>query len=254
MTKHPWVYGVAVGLVFACLYATLVFRGSAFTRISVGAVMGLLWGVAQGAAASHRRQRAANQQQDAATWTPPIASHPMTPRPSTRYRTAVVAGWLAVTGAVVAVTNAAALWWPEGGFTLLTVTVTAPNLSHLGWLIIVALALGFILAGVVTVAERSGLTRRPLPPSPADSVQRRPAELLLGFLAVGLSIAVVQWLGVVPAIGSLAMIMFGFAAALAGIPVALSVARYERRTGQMVVSPSPVGPWPLGLESRPSRR
>ena len=108
MTKHPWVYGVAVGLVFACLYVTLVFRGSAFTRISVGAVIGLFWGVTQGAAASHRRQRAA-QQQDAATWTPPIASHPMPPRPSTRYRTAVVAEGLAVTGAVVAATNAAAL-------------------------------------------------------------------------------------------------------------------------------------------------
>jgi hypothetical protein len=247
------VYGVAVGLVFACLYVTLVFRGSAFTRISVGAVIGLFWGVTQGAAASHRRQRAA-QQQDAATWTPPIASHPMPPRPSTRYRTAVVAEGLAVTGAVVAATNAAALWWPEGGFTFLTVTVTAPSLSHLGWLIVGALTLGFILAGVATVDERRRLTRRPLPPSPADSVQRRPAQLLLGFLAVGLSIAVVQWLGVVAAIGSLAMIMFGFAAALAGIPIALSVARYERRTGQTVVSPSPVGLWPLGLESRPSRR
>ena len=72
VTKHPWVSAVAVGLLIALLWGTLVFRGPPITRVSLGGAMGLFWAALQGMGASYRRrQTVRGQRQGALTWTLP---------------------------------------------------------------------------------------------------------------------------------------------------------------------------------------
>jgi hypothetical protein len=55
VTRHPWLYGAVVGVVFAVLWETFIFRGSVTARVALGTIMGVLWGVTQGAVASYKK-------------------------------------------------------------------------------------------------------------------------------------------------------------------------------------------------------
>ena len=254
MTKRPWVYGVVIGVVFGTFYGTLIVRGSLTTRVALGTAMGVLWGATQGAADSYhktRRAEEADRRARVASFPPPTdwVPYQMRPTPPARYKTVEVTRSLAVLGALVGAANAVALLSPEGGFTLGGVTVTAPSIDHNGWAIVGAMAVGLLIASAATLSADRRLTRATLPQSPADATERHPTRLLVVFGIVGVSIASLQWLGVVPALGALIMITIGFAAAVAGPPVALATSRFERRTGQTVLSASPASRT-LGLEVR----
>ena len=253
MTKRPWLYGAFFGVVYGTVFGALLIRGSLTTRVALGTLMGVIWGVTQGAAASYRKNR---REEHASNRRPGIGSSsrtawvPYQRRPTPpRYKTVEVTASLAVVGALVAAANVSALLWPEGGFTLGGVTVTAPSIDHRGWVIVGAMAMGLLVAAAATVTTDRSLTRATLPQSPADAAERHPTGPLAVFSTVGLVIATLQWLGVVPALGALIMIAIGVASALAGPPVALAISRFERRTGQTVLSTSPASRT-LGLEVR----
>ncbi|MDP9402024.1 MAG: hypothetical protein M3P85_01535 [Actinomycetota bacterium] len=173
--------------------------------------------------------------------------------PSTRYRTGQLARPLAVAGALVAVVNAAALSRPTGGYSFLSMEVKEPRLDHLGWLVGGALLTGFCLGTAATVEACRRLARGSLPRAPVDAPEGPSARPLLLFTAVGLGIATLQWLGLVPAIGSLSMIALGLAGTILGVPLAVAVRRFEQRTLYSVLSTRLVART-FGLECRPLRR
>lgn len=75
MTKHPWLYGIAVGVFFSVLWATLIFHGSTATRAGLGAVPGILFGATQGMAAANRRDRDRCRQANPVVWGAPSSCH-----------------------------------------------------------------------------------------------------------------------------------------------------------------------------------
>ena len=253
MTKRPWLFGAVIGVVFAVLWGTVIFHGSLTERLALGAMMGLFWGAGQGMVASYhndrRGQEAAERERLASSPPPPPWAYAPRPAPTGRYRTAEATRWLAIVGALVAAANAAAQLSPEGGFTVEGLTVTAPSIDHAGWAIVAAMMVGVLIAAIATVLAGRRLTRAPLPPTPGDAPERHPTVLVVGFGAAGMFVAALQWLGLVPAIGSLAMVMLGCASVVAGVAVAIAVSRFEQRTGQVVLSTSPISKT-LGLEAR----
>lgn len=184
-------------------------------------------------------------------WTParPV---PMPPRtmPPVRYRTSAVAGPVAVLGFLIAAVNAAALWWPLGGFTLLAVEVTEPSVVDAGWMIVAAIAAGAALGGWWAVKAHLVLTEGSPPSAAANAVPGDGARPLLIAVAGALITALAQWLGVAPAIGSLSVVGLGMAAAIAGGTLAAGARRFEQRTGRLLLSTNPLTRG-MGLETGP---
>jgi hypothetical protein len=119
-------------------------------------------------------------------------------------------------------------------------------------MIVVAAAAGAVLGTWWAVKAHQVLTHSS-PPS-ASAVARpghaaRPLLVVAGAAAVT---ALAQWLGMAPAIGSLAMIVVGVAAAVAGVPLAADAGRFEQRTGRLLLSTNPLGRG-VGLETGPPR-
>ena len=187
-------------------------------------------------------------------WTgrPAVALFPVRNTPPVRYRTSEIAGPVAVLGLLVAAVNGAALRWPLGGFTLLFVEFTEPSLDHPGWEAAAAAVAGTVLGAVWAVRAHRVLVRESPPPAAADTRPGDAARPLLLVAAVAIAIAISQWLGMAPAIGSLTMVALGVAAALAGVPLAAGARHFEQRTGRLLLSTNPLSRG-LGLETGPPR-
>jgi hypothetical protein len=178
----------------------------------------------------------------------------MPPRttPPVRYRAAAVAGPVAVLGFLVAAANAAALWWPLGGFTLLAVEVAEPSIVGAGWMIVAAIAAGAALGGWWAVKVHLVLTGGAPPNAAANTVPGDGARPLSIVAAGALIPALAQWLGVAPAIGALSMVGLGTAGAVAGVTLAAGARRFEQRTGRLLLSTNPLTRG-MGLETGPPR-
>jgi hypothetical protein len=186
-------------------------------------------------------------------WTPAkVAPVPATIRPPVRYRTSTVAASVAVLGALMAIVNAAALWWPLGGFTVIAVEVTEPSVDHVGWSIVAAFAAGAVLGAWWTVKAHRLLSRGALPESAANARPGNGAKPLLVVAAAAGAAALTAWLGVAPAIDALGMVGFGVAAVVAGSPMAVAARRFEERTGRLLLSTNPLSRG-RGLETGPPR-
>jgi hypothetical protein len=141
------------------------------------------------------------------------------------------------------VLNGAALWWPLDA-------AGKPNLDHLGWAIVAAVAAGLVLGGVWTVKVQQVLARG-APPTAAADARPGNATGLLGILAgVAVLVAIPQWLGQAPGIGALTMVAAGVAAGVAGASVTVAARSFERRTGRLLLSSHPLRRG-LGLETGP---
>ena len=184
------------------------------------------------------------------SWAPPAPFVHRPPAPRKRYRTSSLATPLAIVGLLVAAANGAALAWPAGTFSALGVEVVEPELDHVGWMMLAAVCAGLVVGAASAVRAHRILTREPPPPGAPDAPRRPATRPLVICAAAGTAIAAAQWLGVVPAIFALSMIAIGLAAGVCGPPLAVAVRRYERRTGQTVMSTSPLSRG-LGLETGP---
>ncbi len=185
-------------------------------------------------------------------WTPEraVAPFPVTLRAPVRYSTSALAGPVAVVGLLVAAVNAAALRWPLGGFTVVGVEFTEPDIGDPRWLVFAAIAAGAVLGGGWAAMAYRLLSRGAPPQCAANTMPGDGARPLLLVAFVGVVTAVAQWLGVAPAIGSLTMVGLGVAAAGAGVPLAAGARRFEQRTGRLLLSTNPLSRG-LGLETGP---
>jgi hypothetical protein len=186
------------------------------------------------------------------SWTPPppFVHPPIRRTPPVRYRASTIAGPMAVAGLLAAAANGAALWWPQGGFTVLAVEVTEPSLDHLGWMVAAAIATGLALGAGWALKAHRMLTRNAPRPTAADARPGAAARPVLVMAAIAMTTAVAQWLGVEPAMGALFVMAAGVAAAVAGAWLTVAARNFERQTGRLLLSTNPLGPG-LGLESGP---
>jgi hypothetical protein len=244
--RVPWssVTGVCAG---PWWWGGIILQTRSFEDVSAPAPCSWWGGPADAARVSEVEAWWVEHRGPAWTERPPYLVPPHLRRPVARYRTAVLSRSLSVVGLLVAAANAAALWWPAGTFSVLFVEFAEPELDGLGWLMIGATGGGLVL-GVVWGAWAHRILRdERLPMSPADSYEKHPRRLLAVLTAIALSDAALQWLGLVPAAGSLLMMTVGLAAAVAGPVLSADARQTERRTEAIVLSSNPLSR-ALGLE------
>lgn len=179
----------------------------------------------------------------------PRPPRPPAPRPVHRsaWRLARVAPATALAGLAVAILNAAALLRPYGEWSAGSLVVTKPGLDGIEALLALAVVAGTAGGAVLYIAARPALQScagggdGPAPPdSSADSggtgdVLRPSWVPPLMLLAVGSGVALVQWVGMAPAVGALTMTAAGVAAGIGG----MALARVGSAAGPVVLRPRP---------------
>ncbi len=176
----------------------------------------------------------------------PAPLPPVTARPVRRsaWRLARVAPATAVAGLAVAAVNAGALLRPYGEWSAGSMVVTEPSLGGIEALLAVAVGAGAVVGvALVTAVRRSLLSRagsvdglaEPGGTGEVGDVLRPSWVPPLAFLGVGCAVALVQWVGLAPAIGALTTAAAGVAAAIGGMAlVGIAPAR-----GPVVLWPRP---------------